>query len=65
MLFPVPERDRHSGLNITTPGCYGMGGDMALSFVRARHCQYMDNSTWVSEAEVASPVSDDGQLFIK
>ncbi len=28
-----------------------MGGDMALSFVRARHCQYMDNSTWVSEAE--------------
>ena len=49
--FPEPVHDVYSGLNITTPGCYGLSGDMALSLVRARHMTYQENGRWKTEAE--------------
>jgi LCP family protein required for cell wall assembly len=49
VYFPTPARDTFSGLNITTPGCYGLNGEMALEYVRARHYQYYQNGSWHSE----------------
>jgi len=49
--YPEPVRDTFSGLNITTPGCYGLSGDMALSLVRSRHLQYYSGGRWHDEAE--------------
>jgi LCP family protein required for cell wall assembly len=49
--FPEPVHDVFSGLNLTTPGCYGLTGDMALSLVRARHMTYQENGRWKNEAE--------------
>jgi len=47
--FPTPARDILSGLNITTPGCYGLIGDSALAFVRSRHFEYYTNGRWYHE----------------
>jgi len=49
--YPEPVRDSYSGLNITTPGCYTLSGDMALGLVRARHLQYYDKGYWKFESE--------------
>ena len=65
VYFPTPARDTYSGLNITTPGCYGMSGDMALSFVRARHYQYALRGRWVSEPESDLARIRRQQLFIR
>jgi len=51
VYFPTPARDVYSGLNITTPGCYGLSGEMALQYVRARHFQYYENGRWHFEGE--------------
>lgn len=47
--YPEPVHDTFSGLNITTPGCYTLTGDMALALVRARHMTYQDNGRWRNE----------------
>ena len=65
VYFPTPARDTYSGLNITTPGCYGMSGDMALSFVRARHYQYELRGRWISEPESDLARIRRQQLFIR
>lgn len=65
VYFPTPARDAYSGLNITAPGCYGLTGDMALSFVRARHYQYYRRGRWVSEADSDLARIRRQQLFIK
>lgn len=65
VYFPTPARDTYSGLNITTAGCYGMSGDMALSFVRARHYQYETRGRWVSEQESDLARIRRQQLFIR
>lgn len=65
VYFPTPARDTYSGLNITTPGCYGMSGDMALSFVRARHYQYEVRGRWASEPESDLARIRRQQLFIR
>ena len=49
--FPTPARDAYSGLNITTPGCYSLSGDMALAYVRARHYQFFEHGFWNIEPE--------------
>jgi LCP family protein required for cell wall assembly len=49
VYFPTPARDTFSGLNITTPGCYGLDGNMALQYVRARHYMYYQNGRWHQE----------------
>jgi len=63
--YPEPVRDSYSGLNITTPGCYTLTGDMALSLVRARHMQYYSGGEWHDEgaSDLARIVRQ--QLFIR
>ncbi len=63
--FPTPARDAYSLLNIPNPGCYNLSGDMALSFVRARHYEYKVNGRWVSEAESDLARIKRQQSFIK
>ncbi len=63
--YPEPVRDAYSGLNITTPGCYTLDGNMALSLVRARHMQYYDQGYWHYEAESDLARIRRQQLFVK
>jgi LCP family protein required for cell wall assembly len=63
--YPEPVRDSYSGLNITTPGCYNLDGNMALSLVRARHMQYFDNGYWQYEGESDLARIRRQQLFVK
>jgi LCP family protein required for cell wall assembly len=63
--FPTPARDAFSLLNIPNPGCYTMTGDMALSFVRARHYEYKVDGRWVYEAESDLARIKRQQSFIK
>jgi LCP family protein required for cell wall assembly len=51
VYFPTPARDTFSGLNITRPGCYGLDGNTALQYVRARHYMYYENGRWHQEGE--------------
>jgi LCP family protein required for cell wall assembly len=68
--YPEPVRDNDngvndSGLNITTPGCYTLTGNMALSLVRTRHMQYEYNGEWYFEAESDLARIRRQQLFVK
>jgi LCP family protein required for cell wall assembly len=63
--YPEPVRDSYSGLNITTPGCYTLDGNMALSLVRARHMQYYDQGYWHYESESDLARIRRQQLFVK
>jgi LCP family protein required for cell wall assembly len=68
--YPEPVRDNDngvndSGLNITTPGCYTLSGDMALSLVRTRHLQYFSNGSWHFEAESDLARIRRQQAFVK
>ncbi|HVM64830.1 MAG TPA: LCP family protein [Acidimicrobiales bacterium] len=63
--YPEPVRDSYSGLNITTPGCYGLDGNMALALVRARHMQYYDQGYWHYESESDLARIRRQQLFVK
>ncbi|HEX3539564.1 MAG TPA: LCP family protein [Acidimicrobiales bacterium] len=63
--FPTAARDAYSLLNIPGPGCYTLNGDMALSFVRARHYEYKVNGRWVYEAESDLARIKRQQSFIK
>jgi LCP family protein required for cell wall assembly len=63
--FPTPARDAYSLLNIPKAGCYTLTGDMALSFVRARHYEYQVNGRWVYEAESDLARIKRQQSFIK
>jgi len=63
--FPTPARDAYSLLNIPNAGCYTLDGNMALSFVRARHYEYKLNGRWVSEAESDLARIKRQQTFIK
>jgi LCP family protein required for cell wall assembly len=48
--FVYPTRDRHTGLNITEPGCVKMRGDEALAYVRSRYYEYQTpDGTWHSD----------------
>jgi LCP family protein required for cell wall assembly len=44
IFFPVPARDRYTGLAIMYPGCAKLDGADALRYVRSRHYQYVDYS---------------------
>src|SRR5581483_4062692 len=63
--YPEPVRDAYSGLNITTPGCYTLDGNMALSLVRARHMQYYDQGYWHYESESDLARIRRQQLFVR
>jgi len=63
--FPTPAKDDYSLLNIPNPGCYTMTGNMALSFVRARHYEYKVDGRWVYEAESDLARIQRQQNFIK
>ena len=50
MYFPMPVRDRESGLNVTTVGCRTLNGYQALQVVRARHLDYRTpQGVWVRD----------------
>ena len=61
--LPSPVRDRdeegnnQSGLDITQSGCVSLTGDQALSYVRSRHFQYMEDGRWK-----ADPTGDLGRI---
>ncbi|MEX2659952.1 MAG: LCP family protein [Acidimicrobiales bacterium] len=63
LYLPAPVRDRApdgsnpSGLNITDSGCVRLSGDQALSYVRSRHFQYMEDDRWKSD-----PSGDIGRI---
>lgn len=63
--YPEPVRDTYSGLNITTPGCYGLDGNMALELVRARHVQYQQDGRWRYEPDSDFARIRRQQLFVK
>ena len=44
--FPMPVRDRYSGLNVTQTGCQLVNGTQALALVRSRHLYYYAHGTW-------------------
>jgi LCP family protein required for cell wall assembly len=60
--FPYPVRDddagnNKSGLQITSPGCQPLDGNMALALARSRYYQYYENGSWHSD-----PSSDLGRI---
>lgn len=63
--FPTPAKDAYSLLNIPAAGCYNMTGDMALSFVRARHYEYQVDGSWQYEAESDLARIERQQSFVK
>ena len=68
--YPEPVRDddngvNDSGLNITTPGCYTLTGNMALSLVRTRHMVYYSDGRWHTENESDLARIRRQQLFIR
>jgi LCP family protein required for cell wall assembly len=45
--FATPIRDKNTGLQVDSPGCYAFTGDSALAYVRSRHLEYQDaNGEW-------------------
>ncbi|TPW16192.1 MAG: putative LytR family regulatory protein [Acidimicrobiaceae bacterium] len=56
--FTYPARDKNTGLNVPTKGCYTFDGDHALAYVRSRHYQYQnDEGKWKED-----PASDLGRV---
>ena len=55
--FEYPTRDRYTGLDIETPGCYAMTGDAALAYVRSRHYEYQVDGRWKDDGS-----SDRGRI---
>jgi LCP family protein required for cell wall assembly len=48
--FEFPARDRNTGLNVPTAGCFTFDGDHALAYVRSRKYQYQDDDgRWKSD----------------
>ncbi|CAN5691427.1 MAG: LCP family protein [Ilumatobacteraceae bacterium] len=53
--FEFPARDRKSGLEVLTTGCYTFSGDHALAYVRSRSYEYEDppgSGNWVDDESV-------------
>ncbi|MFZ4515778.1 MAG: LCP family protein [Acidimicrobiia bacterium] len=57
VFFPYPTQDTVTGLNIKTPGCQKLDGDMALAYVRSRHFEEKVNGRWRSD-----PTADLGRI---
>ncbi|MFM2073522.1 MAG: hypothetical protein RLZZ623_3786 [Actinomycetota bacterium] len=56
--FEFPARDKNTGLNVPTKGCFAFNGDHALAYVRSRHYQYQnDQGKWKED-----PASDLGRV---
>jgi LCP family protein required for cell wall assembly len=55
--FEYPTRDRYTGLDVPTPGCFTMSGDAALAYVRSRHYQYEEDGRWKEDGS-----SDRGRI---
>jgi LCP family protein required for cell wall assembly len=47
--FDRPARDVHTGLFVPQAGCHVFGGEEALAYVRSRHYEWFDGSTWVAD----------------
>jgi LCP family protein required for cell wall assembly len=55
--FEYPARDKNSGLDVPTAGCFTFDGDHALAYVRSRHYTYYKDGKWTED-----PVSDLGRV---
>ncbi|MCX6519497.1 MAG: LCP family protein [Actinobacteria bacterium] len=55
--FEFPARDKNTGLNVPTAGCFTFDGDHALAYVRSRKYQYQVNGQWKTDG-----VSDLGRV---
>ena len=56
MQFPVPARDRYSGL-VVPAGCVTLDGNQALALVRSRHYEFESGGIWRED-----PTSDLGRI---
>jgi LCP family protein required for cell wall assembly len=45
--FPVPVKDKVTGLNVTKTGCQLTNGTTALELVRSRDLSYYENGQWI------------------
>ena len=55
--FSYPARDKNTGLNVPTAGCFTFDGDHALAYVRSRKYQYQVDGKWKEDG-----VSDLGRV---
>jgi LCP family protein required for cell wall assembly len=55
--FDYPARDRNTGLDVPTAGCFTFDGDHALAYVRSRKYQYQVDGQWKTDG-----VSDLGRV---
>jgi len=56
--FEFPARDKNTGLNVPTAGCFEFNGDHALAYARSRHYQWQDvNGQWHDD-----PTGDYGRV---
>jgi len=46
LCFLYPTRDTNTGLNITEPGCFVLGGVQALAYARSRHYEEYRDGDW-------------------
>ncbi|MCU1387940.1 MAG: putative LytR family regulatory protein, partial [Ilumatobacteraceae bacterium] len=56
--FATPVRDKHTGLAVTSAGCWNLDGDQALAYVRSRHYQTLGADGTYHE----DPSSDLGRI---
>jgi LCP family protein required for cell wall assembly len=57
--FPYAVRDKATGLSIPQAGCYPLGPDEALDYVRSRKYEYLDPATGTWKQD---PTSDFGRI---
>jgi len=55
--FDFPTRDKHTGLMISTPGCYDLDGLQGLQYTRSRHFEQFRDAKWRED-----PTSDLGRI---
>jgi LCP family protein required for cell wall assembly len=65
VYFPSPARDHLTGLNIRTPGCVELDGELALRYVRSRHYQYYESGRWREDPRADLGRIDRQQDFIR
>ena len=57
--FEFAARDRNTGLDVPTPGCFNFSGEAGLAYVRSRHYQFLNPKTgkWKED-----PAADYGRI---
>lgn len=62
VFFPTEAYDKYTGLNITTPGCVGLNGLEALTYVRSRHYHHKAAGSGSNPLEWPEEDTDFGRI---